>query len=130
MGGEAILLLSAIVTDDGINGQCSEKGSAKFIYSTPSRNPFRRPQCCYDEMEDTYLRYNHTHSLSGITIHEDYVPSKPVSNSHDASIRDWKFWCIIASLGVATLLTAIEFVRSPMVQITVHSYDVLCHSHR
>jgi hypothetical protein len=33
--------------------------------------------------------------------------------SHGVPPKDWKFWCIIFSLALSTLLTAIEFVSRP-----------------
>lgn len=43
-------------------------------------------------------------------------PSRPSSpkpsseHSHHGVPKDWKFWCIIFSLALSVLLTAIEFV--------------------
>ena len=38
--------------------------------------------------------------------------------------KDWKFWCIIFSLAMSTLLIAIEFVSRPFVIATLHGKAV------
>lgn len=43
-------------------------------------------------------------------------PSSPKSSndiSHHGVPKDWKFWCIIFSLALSVLLTAVEFVSRP-----------------
>jgi hypothetical protein len=43
----------------------------------------------------------------------------PSSNTHDGAPKDWKFWCIMFSLALSVLLTAVEFVSHLLRRIFV-----------
>src|SRR6266481_482120 len=53
----------------------------------------------------------------GSSTVESLAPRSPTKPSNDgdshAVPKDWKFWCIIFSLALSVLLTAVEFVSCP-----------------
>jgi hypothetical protein len=44
--------------------------------------------------------------------------AKPSDDVSHAVPKDWKFWCIIFSLALSILLTAVEFVSCPFFNAT------------
>lgn len=52
----------------------------------------------------------------------------PSPNTHDGVPKDWKFWCIIFSLALSVLLTAVEFVSHLLLRFIFFSSERCTHA--
>ena len=74
------------------------------IYQIRSRFP--QSYRTYTLKTPTSLRRTHTEKKA-------LLPMPRVSHDSDHVLKDWKFWCIIFSLALSTLLTTVEFMSRP-----------------